>query len=122
MTLTRHRPETQRQFVERTLRERGTVGAYDVLYDSRFDDGAPTSITRLASIIHDLRSDGWDIASVDEHGHLAVYRLIASPGQGWQCVTCKGAPAYGVAPHGVLGGYGRGKCTTCGTATFRWAA
>lgn len=121
MTLVRRNGETQRAFVERTLRERGTVATYDLLYNARGEDGRPTSVTRLAAIVHQLRTDGWEITTVDSPGMLAFYRLISSPHRGWKCAACGSRPVYDPAP--VLGGMAQGKCPKCGAAAaFRWAA
>lgn len=119
MNLVRKREESQRTFVERTLRELGYVATFDVLYRATYEDGSRTSITRLAAIIANLRDDGWRISTSTEHGQLAVYRLGTGPI--WRCVDCGGAPA--IPPDELLGNLGRGYCFTCGRGhLFRQAS
>lgn len=120
--MTRHPRESQRAYVERVLRTEGRIATHDALYALTYDDGRPCSITRLAAIVHELRADGWDIASFVQPGALAVYRLVAiAPDVPWRCVEC-GTPAlFDVAP--VLGGMGRSRCDAChATRYFRRAA
>ena len=47
--------ETQRAFVLRVLKEDGSISVEDVLFNTRREDGTRFSITRLASVIFDLR-------------------------------------------------------------------
>ena len=119
MTLFRKRGESQRAFVERTFREQGSVATFDVLYQAAYEDGAKTSITRLAAIVADLRTDGWDIDTKAEHGSLAVYRLRTR--SAWRCVDCGAAPL--TPPAELLGDLGRAVCANCGRGhLFRRAA
>jgi len=118
--IARHANESQRAFVERVLKTQGQVATYDVLYALTYDDGRPCSITRLAAIIHELRSDGWDITP-DTSGGLATYRLAAEPRPAWKCLEC-GTVAF-LTIHPVLGGMGQGRCDNChATRYFRAAA
>lgn len=110
--MTRHPRESQRAYVERVLRTEGRIATHDALYALAYDDGRPCSITRLAAIVHELRADGWDIASHMEPGALATYRLVSrGTCVPWRCVEC-GAPAvFDVTP--VLGGMGQSRCDAC---------
>lgn len=126
MNLVRLPIETQRAFVERTLRETGEIATFDALYETTFPDGRRTSVTRLAAIIFGLRADGWPIETDDEHGQLAVYRLIDSKPQPvrvqtWRCLACGGPPRSTVTP--MLGDAGQAWCGACGKRRmFRSAA
>ena len=75
MTLTIYTGETQRAFVERTLREQGEISAHAAMYKLRDADGYPRGITRLAPVIETLRKAGWDITTHAPSGEQAVYRL-----------------------------------------------
>lgn len=67
--MTRH---TQRALVELLLRSRGAAGvsARELIYEH--------GITRAASIVHRLRSDGWHITTSERPGETAVYSLCAT--------------------------------------------
>jgi hypothetical protein len=117
MTLIRRNGESQRAFVERVLREDGRISAYDALYASWYDDGRPTSLTRLAAVIHTLRSEGWEIDAHADRGRLAEYRLRQAPApDGWRCAVCKSTPA--TPPVEVLGGMAQAHCGTCAARRF----
>lgn len=76
MTLTIRLGETQRAFVERTLREQGEISAHAAMFDLYTEAGHKASITRLAPVIDTLRNrDGWDITTHAPSGEQAVYRL-----------------------------------------------
>lgn len=75
MALIRLRSENQRQFVERTLLEKGNIQTYDALYATTYPDGKACAITRLASRIRELREDGWQIGTIQESGKVASYVL-----------------------------------------------
>lgn len=76
----RHVGESQRHYVDRTLRAHGSIATQDALYHLEYQDGRRFSITRLAAIIHDLRhEDGWDIATSGGSGETAVYHLRYCP-------------------------------------------
>ncbi len=78
--MTPRRPgETQRAYVERILRDEGSISTFDALYSLAYADGRKCSITRLAAIVFTLRQDGWTIADVGERGTLAMYRLVSAP-------------------------------------------
>jgi hypothetical protein len=64
---------TQRQVVEQLLIQRGEVGvtAYEAIYD--------LGITRLATYIHKLRKEGWQIGMETKPGQTARYWLKAAP-------------------------------------------
>lgn len=117
MSLVRYHSETQRAFVERTLREEGRIATFDAVYETTYPDGSRTSVTRLAAIIHALRLDGWPITTADEHARLATYLLprpAAKPEPGYHCTVCGGAPS-GRQEQG-LGGTIRARCHGCGGA------
>ncbi|HAM56447.1 MAG TPA: hypothetical protein DCQ64_14040 [Candidatus Rokubacteria bacterium] len=119
MTLIRGERETQRAFVERTLREQGCIRTFDVLYEAFYEGGRKTSVTRLAAIIHTLRSEGWAIETRGENAHLAVY-VMAQQQPIWRCTVCGGAPGHDPAP--LLGGMGSAYCVACrGRRAFRKA-
>jgi hypothetical protein len=118
--MTRLDGETQRAYVERVLRDEGCIATYAVLYDLTYTDGSKCSITRLAAIVCQLRSEGWDIAT-SEPGTLAVYRLTTEPAKSWRCIDCGASAIFTVNP--VLGGMGQGRCDSCHTTRyFRRAA
>lgn len=89
MTLFMRDGETQRAFVERTLREQGSISAHEAMFDMRTADGDRCSITRLAAIVETLRKAGWVIETHAPHGEQAVYRLcrIASESPRFAPVT-----------------------------------
>lgn len=120
MTLIRKQHETQRAFVERVLREDGSISAYDVLYDARFEDGGRTSVTRLAAVIFDLRKAGWSIDERASHGSLATYSLseVKEPAwrRGWHCQTCGSLPA--TEPVEKLAGFAEAHCPVCARRTY----
>lgn len=120
MTLIRKSHETQRAFVERVLREDGSISAYDVLYEARFEDGGRTSVTRLAAIVYTLRQEGWQIEERATHGSLATYtyRDAKQPEWriGWHCQTCGSLPS--TEPVLALGGFGEAHCPVCAKRTY----
>lgn len=78
--LYRRRGESQVAFVERVLRERGRISAYEAIYSvSWAEDGSPRGarITRLAVAIHTLRGRGLPIESSGAKGRTATYWLAA---------------------------------------------
>jgi hypothetical protein len=111
--------ETQKAFVERTLRDHGRIDTLDVLYHLNEPDGQSRGITRLGAIIWRLRQEGWDIATDDPTGRVAVYTLISEPNatrsnpptMAWRCTSCD-TVTQGI-PEPLLGGLGRGYCVTC---------
>lgn len=117
MSLIRNERETQRAFVERTLREHGYVHTYDVLYNTAYPDGRQASVTRLAAIIHTLRSEGWSIDTRDDSGQVATY-VLSEAKTAWRCTVCNGDPGHEPSP--LLGGLGHAYCLTCNRRqTFR---
>lgn len=139
----RRRGESQRAWVGRVLRTEGAIATWDCLYNGRYEDGAPFSITRLAAIIWTLRhEDNLTIDESAEPGHLAVYTLRPSGHEAltaavyeasrqaayrrtrealdavptWaQGWTCAscGGPPAS-APQEMLGGLGLASCDRCG--------
>lgn len=99
MTLYRREGESQRTMVERALVRDGSVSAYDALYDMEWEDGRKASITRLAAIVHELRSEGWQISEHAGPGRLAVYTLgtfAGHPvGRVRECPACRMTHAVG---------------------------
>lgn len=79
MTLTIHRGETQRAFVERTLRDQGRISAHEAMFALVTEAGNRASITRLAPVIETLRKAGWRIRTEVEHGVQATYHLEGAP-------------------------------------------
>lgn len=128
MTLLRRPRETQLSFVGRMLIEHGEVRVYDLLWDSAYEGGGKTSVTRGAAVIHTLRHDfGWDIVTLETDGAVARYVLRDRPdapkatpkpepvvpawAQGWRCVSCGGPPQREVET--LLGQTGRAPCAAC---------
>lgn len=74
-------PKTQREAVERHLKDWGHLTSLDAFRDY--------GITRLSSIIFNMRKDGWNINTLDQkttnrYGNsvtYALYQLIAEQGQ-----------------------------------------
>ena len=67
--------ETQRERIERYLREHGSIEMPDAL-------NMYPAITRLGSIIHRMKGDGWLIHSERVEGKTwQRYTLIAEPGE-----------------------------------------
>jgi hypothetical protein len=63
---------TQRQQVEAVLLREGQLSAHDATYRM--------GITRLASIVFNLKRDGWEIRTQDNgQGMLASYVLVSAP-------------------------------------------
>jgi hypothetical protein len=56
MTLVIRKGESQKSLIRRTLIDRGDVSVQECLFDMRDEEGKPRAITRLASIIFDLRT------------------------------------------------------------------
>lgn len=70
--------ESQKSLVRRTLLEEGEITVQQVLYHLRDEAGNTRAITRLASIVHELRhNEGMLIAETSQHGGTATYRYIA---------------------------------------------
>ena len=107
MTLHIREGETQRSLVERVLVEEGRISAHDATYDLRDHLGRQRGITRLAPVIDDLRSRGWDIGTLPrEQGEQAVYVLRSAPasrsfsdpiGRVRECPSCHTAHAVGTS-------------------------
>lgn len=124
MSIVRRKGESQRAVVERVLREQGEIATFAVLYGMRDEADRPTSITRLAAIVCDLRADGWDLETLDKPGELAVYRLkgyskpaaAPTPLPVWLCLNC-GTKAT-AEPEPALGGMGYGPCLNCHTKRY----
>jgi hypothetical protein len=118
MMLTILRGESQRAFVERTLRERGEISAFDAMYRLADDTGHERGVTRLAAVIGDLRERGWDIETRGLPGEQATYLLRRAangdrpPTSPWRCSTCSSPPR--AEPEPWLGGFGRARCPSCG--------
>lgn len=60
---------TQRQRVEKRLKEQGEIGRNECLR---------VYITRLAAIMLDLKKDGWEFLTVERGGDY-VYKLVSYP-------------------------------------------
>lgn len=120
MSLIRRTGETQRAFVERVLREDGSISTYAVLYEATWEDGRRTSITRLAAIVYTLRQEGMAIDERAGLGELATYTLRHAQGpdwqRGWHCATCRSLPA--TAPVEKLGGFAEAHCPVCGRKSY----
>lgn len=120
MTLHIHEGETQRAFVERTLRADGSISAHEAMYDLRDGSDRPRGITRLAAIVETLRSADWEIDTHVRPGEQAVYTLRhqSEPPwrRGWRCSACRSLPA--TEPTVLLGDMGQAHCPTCGTRTM----
>ena len=72
--------ETQRVFVKRVLLDSGSLSVHAALFDVHREDGTRFPITRLASVIHDLRhDDGLDITQA-----RSTYTLVQNePKAAW---------------------------------------
>lgn len=122
----RYRRETQRQVVERVLRDEGRIATFDALYHLEWEDGRRCSISRLAAVVFDLRRDGWQIDTKGDKAETAVYVLRSQPialqapppppvreswQAGWRCTNCGSLPLS--RPEPLLGDLGRGYCGEC---------
>lgn len=120
MSLIRRSGETQRAFVERVLREDGSISTYDVLYSATYEDGRRTSVTRLAAIVYTLRQEGMAIDERAAHGELATYTLRHAEQpewrRGWHCATCRSLPS--TAPVEKLGGFAEAHCPVCARKSY----
>jgi hypothetical protein len=77
MTLVIRKGESQKSLIRRTLLDRGDVSVQECLFDMRDEEGKPRAITRLASIIFDLRTyESMFIIEVSKHGETATYLYV----------------------------------------------
>ncbi len=76
--------ETQRVFVKRVLLDSGSLSVHAALFDVHREDGTRFPITRLASVIHDLRhNDGVVITQVRSTYTLVRTGLQARSQAAW---------------------------------------
>lgn len=104
MTLTIRNGETQRAFVERTLRTEGRISAHEAMFGLHTEAGRRTAITRLAPVIETLRKAGWRIRTDVTHGEQAEYHLEAAPpvfarpvGRERECPACHRTHSVGTS-------------------------
>jgi hypothetical protein len=77
MTLVIRKGESQKSLIRRTLIDRGSVSVQECLFDMRDEEGKSRAITRLASIIFDLRTyEDMFIIEVSKHGETATYIYV----------------------------------------------
>jgi hypothetical protein len=77
MTLVIRKGESQKSLIRRTLIDRGSVSVQECLFDMRDEEGKSRAITRLASIIFDLRTyENMHIVEMSKHGETATYLYV----------------------------------------------
>ena len=77
MTLVIRKGESQKSLIRRTLNDTGSVSVQECLFDMRDEEGKSRAITRLASIIFDLRTyENMFIIELRKHGETATYLYV----------------------------------------------